>query len=105
MKHILSQEQISGDFYSRRFEENREEETLILNMGPQHPSTHGVLRVILSLDGEYIMRAEPVLGYLHRMHPLLWHCVFSGRMRSCFQPLHRLLLRCGEKFNQPFSRR
>lgn len=68
MKHILSQEQISGDFYSRRFEENREEETLILNMGPQHPSTHGVLRVILSLDGEYIMRAEPVLGYLHRMH-------------------------------------
>jgi len=68
MKHILSQEQICGDFYSRRFEENREEETLILNMGPQHPSTHGVLRVILSLDGEYIMRAEPVLGYLHRMH-------------------------------------
>ncbi len=68
MKHILSQEQISGDFYSRRFEENREEETLILNLGPQHPSTHGVLRVILSLDGEYITRAEPVLGYLHRMH-------------------------------------
>ncbi len=68
MKHILSQEQISGDFYSRRFEEDREEETLILNLGPQHPSTHGVLRVILSLDGEYIMRAEPVLGYLHRMH-------------------------------------
>ena len=68
MKHTLSQEQISGDFYSRRFEEDREEETLILNMGPQHPSTHGVLRVILSLDGEYIMRAEPVLGYLHRMH-------------------------------------
>jgi NADH-quinone oxidoreductase subunit D len=68
MKHTLSQEQISGDFYSRRFEENREEGTMILNMGPQHPSTHGVLRIILSLDGEYIMRAEPVLGYLHRMH-------------------------------------
>ncbi len=41
---------------------------MILNMGPQHPSTHGVLRVILELDGEYILRAEPVLGYLHRMH-------------------------------------
>jgi len=41
---------------------------MIINMGPQHPSTHGVLRVILELDGEYILRAEPVLGYMHRMH-------------------------------------
>jgi len=68
MKHHLSPEQISGDFYSRRFEQGPDEDTLILNMGPQHPSTHGVLRIILALDGEYIMRAEPVLGYLHRMH-------------------------------------
>ncbi len=37
-------------------------------MGPQHPSTHGVLRIMLELDGEYIVRAEPVLGYTHRMH-------------------------------------
>jgi NADH-quinone oxidoreductase subunit D len=37
-----------------------------LNMGPQHPSTHGVLRVILELDGETVVRATPVLGYLHR---------------------------------------
>jgi NADH-quinone oxidoreductase subunit D len=41
---------------------------LIINMGPQHPSTHGVLRVMIEVDGEYIVRAEPVLGYLHRMH-------------------------------------
>lgn len=68
MTRGLSQEQISGDFYTRRFEQGPEEDTLILNMGPQHPSTHGVLRVILELDGEYIVRAEPVLGYLHRMH-------------------------------------
>jgi NADH-quinone oxidoreductase subunit D len=61
-------EQIRGDYYTCRFEEGRSEDTLILNMGPQHPSTHGVLRIILELDGEYIVRAEPVLGYLHRMH-------------------------------------
>lgn len=59
---------LAGDFYARRFQEGSEENTLILNMGPQHPSTHGVLRVILEVDGEYILRAEPVLGYLHRMH-------------------------------------
>ena len=43
-------------------------ETFILNLGPQHPATHGVLRVKLVMDGEYIVRAEPVLGYIHRMH-------------------------------------
>ena len=39
---------------------------LVLNMGPQHPSTHGVLRVILKLDGERVMGTECVIGYLHR---------------------------------------
>ena len=39
---------------------------LVLNMGPQHPSTHGVLRVILKLDGEKVMGADCVIGYLHR---------------------------------------
>jgi len=39
---------------------------LVLNMGPQHPSTHGVLRVILKLDGEKITGTESVIGYLHR---------------------------------------
>jgi NADH-quinone oxidoreductase subunit D len=38
---------------------------MILNMGPQHPSTHGVLRVILELDGEIVLKADPVIGYLH----------------------------------------
>jgi len=41
-------------------------ETITLNMGPQHPSTHGVLRVILELEGEIITKATPVIGYLHR---------------------------------------
>src|SRR5215472_17284037 len=39
--------------------------TMVLNMGPQHPSTHGVLRVILELDGEIVVKARPVIGYLH----------------------------------------
>ncbi len=38
---------------------------MVLNMGPQHPSTHGVLRVILELDGEIVLKAKPVIGYLH----------------------------------------
>ncbi len=39
---------------------------MVLNMGPQHPSTHGVLRVVLKLDGEKVMGLECVIGYLHR---------------------------------------
>ena len=41
-------------------------EPMVLNMGPQHPSTHGVLRVILELDGETILSAKSVIGYLHK---------------------------------------
>lgn len=40
-------------------------ETLTLNMGPQHPATHGVLRLVLDLEGEVILGARPVIGYLH----------------------------------------
>jgi NADH-quinone oxidoreductase subunit D len=42
-----------------------EEENLVLNMGPQHPSTHGVLRLVVELNGENVVRLEPVIGYLH----------------------------------------
>jgi NADH-quinone oxidoreductase subunit D len=41
------------------------QETMIINMGPQHPSTHGVLRLLLELDGETVIRVKPVIGYLH----------------------------------------
>lgn len=41
-------------------------EELLLNVGPQHPSTHGVFRIIVKLDGEIITEATPVMGYLHR---------------------------------------
>ncbi len=42
-----------------------DDETMIINMGPQHPSTHGVLRLMLELDGETVLRTKPVIGYLH----------------------------------------
>ena len=50
--------------------ENRQEiagddETMIINMGPQHPSTHGVLRLMLELQGETVLRCKPIVGYLH----------------------------------------
>ena len=40
-------------------------QTMVLNLGPQHPSTHGVLRVLLELDGETVIKARPEIGYLH----------------------------------------
>jgi len=62
------------DFYGQEWKEDRGEKSstyldaseLVLNMGPQHPSTHGVLRVILKLDGEKVLGTECVIGYLHR---------------------------------------
>jgi len=52
IKHLISNRAIEG-------------ETLLLNMGPQHPSTHGVLRLLLELDGEIVINCIPDIGYLH----------------------------------------
>ncbi len=43
-------------------------DTVVVNMGPQHPSTHGVFRIVVELDGETILSLKPVMGYLHRCH-------------------------------------
>src|SRR5947207_12245781 len=45
--------------------EKVDEGTMVINMGPQHPSTHGVLRIVLELDGETIVSAVPHMGYVH----------------------------------------
>lgn len=47
-------------------EDGTRTETMMLNMGPQHPATHGVLRIVLHLDGEMVVKAVPHIGYLHR---------------------------------------
>ena len=51
-RHLVSERAFTG-------------ETMLLNMGPQHPSTHGVLRLLLELDGETVVNAIPDIGYLH----------------------------------------
>ena len=43
-------------------------EHLVVNLGPQHPSTHGVFRMLVEMDGETVVKVEPVIGYLHRNH-------------------------------------
>ena len=43
-----------------------ETRTMTINMGPQHPATHGVLRMLVELDGENVVKSEPHIGYLHR---------------------------------------
>ncbi|WP_407650255.1 NADH-quinone oxidoreductase subunit D [Actinomarinicola tropica] len=52
---------------SRRYQDEGggDDDTMILNMGPQHPSTHGVLRLMVELKGEQVLRTKPVIGYLH----------------------------------------
>ena len=57
-----------GDVLSRtaRGGEELQGDRMTLSMGPSHPSTHGVLRLVLELDGEVVTRCEPVVGYLHR---------------------------------------
>ncbi len=57
-------------------------EEMILNMGPQHPSTHGVLRLVLSLDGETVTHCTPVIGYLHRgIEKILENRPYMGGIR------------------------
>ncbi|SVC50217.1 uncharacterized protein METZ01_LOCUS303071, partial [marine metagenome] len=48
--------------------DEKDRETYYMNVGPQHPSTHGVLRLKLHLEGERILSAEPIIGYAHRAH-------------------------------------
>ena len=52
LKHLVSDRAVEG-------------ETMLLNMGPQHPSTHGVLRLLLELDGETVVNCVPDIGFLH----------------------------------------
>ena len=82
-----------------------EDQTMIINMGPQHPSTHGVLRLMLELQGETVLRCKPIIGYLHtgmekngrvahvhaRWHQRHAHGLFvATELRTCFCHGHRV---------------
>ncbi len=74
-------------------------ETMLLNVGPSHPSTHGVLRVLVELDGERLLMAEPDIGYLHRGIEKL--C--EGRTyHKCMPLMNRLDYLAGEANNLGF---
>ena len=60
---------------------------MMLNMGPQHPSTHGVFRLVLWLDGERVVRAEPHIGYLHRGSEKLCERETYGQVITLFDRL------------------
>jgi NADH-quinone oxidoreductase subunit D len=74
-------------------------ETMLLNMGPQHPSTHGVLRILVELDGELIVRADPDIGYLHRGIEKM--CEYRTYHR-CLPLMNRLDYLAGEVNNLGF---
>ena len=56
---------VDGSAMVEAISDAADDETMIINMGPQHPSTHGVLRLMLELRGETVLRCKPVIGYLH----------------------------------------
>ena len=66
---ITNQEQlryIASQAVDARVNVELETEGMTLNLGPQHPATHGTLRIVAKLDGEQVIKAEPIMGYMHR---------------------------------------
>ena len=79
LKHLVSDRALQG-------------ETVLLNMGPQHPSTHGVLRLLLELDGEVIVNCVPDIGFLHtgiekNMESKRWEMAEVMTDRLCDYPV------------------
>lgn len=75
-------------------------EEMMINMGPHHPATHGVLRLKLTLDGEYVKNVEPVIGYLHRG----MECLAEQRNYFTYQAdLDRVDYLSGMSCNEAFS--
>ena len=62
---VLRLSEAEAEAVSAELEAAPEDETMLINMGPQHPSTHGVLRLMLELQGETVLRCKPIVGYLH----------------------------------------
>lgn len=67
-EYDVETEMYTGITYTRDEESGMKTDKLTVNMGPQHPSTHGVFRMVVTLDGETVVDLKPVMGYLHRNH-------------------------------------
>ena len=84
------------DFVSKNY--FKEARILTLNFGPQHPAAHGVLRLVLELDGETVLRADPHIGLLHRgTEKLIEYKTYYDGTRAW------LLFSCQESFEMPGS--
>ncbi|MGH9021767.1 MAG: NADH-quinone oxidoreductase subunit D, partial [Acidimicrobiia bacterium] len=57
---------VMGQLAEARVNVELQTEGMVLNIGPQHPATHGTLRLVVQLDGERVVAADPVIGYMHR---------------------------------------
>jgi NADH-quinone oxidoreductase subunit D len=83
---MSTNQEIHSEFIETKEEfqpqEGLHSQEMLLNMGPQHPSTHGVLRLVLSLEGETVTNCTPVIGYLHRgIEKILENRPFMGGIR------------------------
>ncbi len=67
-EHEAETEAYTGITYTREQSSDIKTEKITINMGPQHPSTHGVFRMAITVDGETIVGLKPIMGYLHRNH-------------------------------------
>jgi NADH-quinone oxidoreductase subunit D len=68
LRHLVSDRALRG-------------ETMLLNMGPQHPSTHGVLRLVLELDGEIVVNCIPDIGFCIPVWKRIWNPRPTSRLR------------------------
>ena len=62
---VLRMSEVQAAEQANQYLEGENDQTMLVNMGPSHPSTHGVLRLMLEMDGETVRRSKPVVGYLH----------------------------------------
>ena len=67
-EYDVETEMYTGITYTRDEQSGMKTDKITVNMGPQHPSTHGVFRMVVTLDGETVVDLKPVMGYLHRNH-------------------------------------
>src|SRR5260370_16821268 len=87
MRQLMSTNQDIHSEFRDTIEEFQQQEgphsqEMLLNMGPQHPSTHGVVRLVLNLEGETVVGCTPVIGYLHRgIEKILENRPFMGGIR------------------------